>query len=158
MFAALAVSVLLSQTPASPASPAQLKWLAGSWRSTDAKHHTSSEEVWVFSEAGLVGLYREVMEGKPGFYELSNIVAEGEQLVLSSRMFDRALKDSKKTVGAPIRFVLEASGFHKATFKGEGANKATLTYELVNPHRLHVTVDRADGAPPEQLDFGRFFN
>lgn len=151
--AALVVGALLSQAP----GPAQLKWLAGSWRATDAKHHASSEEVWVYSEAGLVGLYREVMEGKPGFYELSSIVTDGEKLVLSSRMFERGLKDAKKTAGAPLRFVLEAAGFQKAVFKGEGANKATLTYELLNPHRLHVTLDRADGAPPEQLDFSRFF-
>lgn len=155
MIATLVVGAVLSQAP-SP-SVAQLKWLSGSWRATDAKHNSSSEEVWVFSEAGLVGLYREVMEGKAGFYELSSIVAEGDKVVLSSRMFDRALKDSKKTAGAPIRFVLDSSGFQKAVFKGEGANKASLTYELVNPHRLHVTLDRADGAPPEQFDFARFF-
>ncbi|MBL8956103.1 MAG: hypothetical protein JNK82_35345 [Myxococcaceae bacterium] len=154
--AALAVSVLISQAPA---TPAQLKWLAGSWRTTDAKHNASSEEVWVFSETGLFGMYREVMGGKPGFYELSSIVPEGDTLVLSMRMFDRALKDAKKTAGGPLRFVLESTAFHKATFKGDGPNnEARLTYELVNPHTLHVMLDRADGAPPEQLDFSRFFN
>ncbi len=149
--AALAVGVLLSHTPA------QLKWLSGSWRAVDAKHNASSEEVWVYSEAGLAGMYREVMDGKAGFYELSSIVAEGEKVVLSSRMFDRAFKDSKKTAGAPIRYVLETAEFQRAVFKGEGANKASLTYELVNPHRLRVTLDRADGGPPEVFDFHRFF-
>ena len=115
---------------AAPATTAPLKWLAGSWRAVDAKHNASSEEVWVYSDAGLVGLYRETMDGKAGFYELSSIVAEGDKVVLSSRMFDRALEDSKKTAGAPLRFVLESAGFQKATFKGEGANKATLAANL----------------------------
>ena len=139
------------------ASPTDVKWLAGSWRAVDAKHESSSEEIWACTAEGCTGMYREVLKGKPVFYELSTLLMEGDQLVLSSRMFDRALKDSKKTPGAPIRFVLETVSFQKATFKGEGANKATLTYELVNPHRLHVTLDRADGAPTEQFDFARFF-
>jgi hypothetical protein len=139
------------------ASPADLKWMSGSWRSTDLKHNASSEEVWLYTEGGLSGMYREVMDSRPGFYELSTILLEGEKLILSSRMFERGLKDSKKTPGAPLRFVLESSGFQKATFKGEGANKATLVYELVNPHRLRVTLDRADGGPTETFDFQRFF-
>ncbi|MBK7857474.1 MAG: hypothetical protein IPJ65_02390 [Archangiaceae bacterium] len=143
--------------------PSDLKWLQGSWRAVDAdpRHKASSEEVWVMTEGGLVGLYRESVEGRPGFYELSTILLEGDaprRLVLSSRMFDRALKDAKKTAGGPLRWVLEAAGFHKVTFKGEGANnKSTLVYELVNPHRLVVTLDRADGGPTERFDFSRFF-
>ncbi len=148
---AAALAVLISHTPA------DVKWLAGSWRSVDKKHASSSEEVWVCTADGCAGMYREVMEGKPGFYELSTLVAEGDKLVLSSRMFDRSLKDSKKTAGAPIRFVLETLAFQKATFRGEGANKAVLTYELSSPHRLKVTLDRADGGPVETFDFSRFF-
>src|SRR3954447_22149038 len=119
-----AVALLLA------AAPADLKWMGGGWRATDAKHNSTSEEVWAFSEAGLVGMYREVMDGKPGFYELSTIVLEGEKLVFCSRMFDRALKDAKKTAGAPLRFVLEKLQFQKATFKGEGTTAASLVYEL----------------------------
>jgi hypothetical protein len=139
------------------ASPLDLKWMSGSWHARDEKHALETEEVWLCSEAGLTGMYREVLEGKAGFYELSTIVLEGDKLVLSMRMFDRALKDGKKTPGAPLRFVLDAADFHKATFKGEGANKATLTYELVNPHHLRVTLDRSDGAPVETFDYSRFF-
>jgi hypothetical protein len=142
---------------ATHASPMDLKWLSGSWRAVDEKHHASSEELWTCSDAGCSGMYREVLEGRAGFYELSTILLEGDKLVLSSRMFDRALKDSKKTAGAPIRFVLDKVEFQRAVFKGDGANKASLVYELVNPHRLHVTLDRADGGPTEQYDFARYF-
>lgn len=140
-------------------APADLKFMAGSWRAVDPdpRHRTSSEEVWVVGEGGLTGLYRENQDGKPGFYELSTIVPEGEALVLSMRMFDRGLKDAKKTSAGPLRFVASAVGFHKVTFTGEGANKATLTYELLNPHTLQVTLDRADGAPVERFSFNRFF-
>jgi uncharacterized protein YndB with AHSA1/START domain len=132
-----------------------LKWLAGSWKKGDAK--AGAEELWVASEGGLAGLYRETMDGKPGFYELSTLLQEGDEVVLSMRMFDRALKDGRKTQGAPLRYVLTESGFHKATFVGEGANKATLSYELVNPHRLRIRLDRADGAPVETFELHRFF-
>jgi uncharacterized protein YndB with AHSA1/START domain len=138
-----------------PYAPSRLKWLSGTWTSGDEKR--GAQELWVASENGLTGSYREVMDGEAGFFELTNIAREGEELVLSMRMFDRGLKDAKKTPGAPIRFVLDALAGHKATFVGEGANKATLVYELVNPHHLKVTLDRADGAPVEHFDFSRFF-
>ena len=151
MLAALAVGLFVA------ASPADVKWLSGAWRAVDAKHARSSEEVWVCTAEGCTGMYREVLEGRPGFYELSTIGVEGEKLVLASRMFDRSLKDAKKTAGTPLRFVLASAGFQTATFKGEGSNKASLVYELVNPHRLRVTLDRADGGPTEVFVFDRFF-
>jgi uncharacterized protein YndB with AHSA1/START domain len=138
-----------------PFAPSQLKWMAGTWKSGDDKR--GFQELWLANENGLTGMYREVMDGQAGFFELSNIARDGDDVVLSMRMFDRALKDQKKTAGAPMRFVLEKVDGHSALFAGDGANKATLTYELVNPHHLRVTLDRNDGAPVEHFDFARFF-
>lgn len=138
-----------------PYAPTQLKWMAGTWKSGDDKRGFT--ELWVANENGLTGTWREVMGGQAGFFELSNIARDGDELVLSMRMFDRSLKDAKKTAAGPIRFVLDALDGHKATFLGDGANKASLTYELLNPHHLRVTLDRADGAPVEHFDFSRFF-
>jgi uncharacterized protein YndB with AHSA1/START domain len=137
-----------------PYAPTQLKWMAGSWKSGDEKRGFT--ELWVANENGLTGSYREVMNGQAGFFELSNIAREGDELVLSMRMFDRSLKDAKKTAAGPLRFVLEQLDGHKAVFVGDGTNKGSLTYELLNPHHLRITLDRADGAPVEHFDFGRF--
>jgi hypothetical protein len=145
------VSLLLAH------APLDLKWMSGSWRATDPKHALVTEELWLCSAAGLTGVYRETLEGKPGFYELGTILPEGDRLVLTMRMFDRALKDAAKTAKGPLRFVLDTLEFQRAVFKGEGANKASLTYELINPHRLRVTLDRADGAPTERFELDRFF-
>jgi hypothetical protein len=138
-----------------PYAPTQLKWMAGTWKSGDEKRGFT--ELWVANENGLTGSYREVMNGQAGFFELSNIAREGDELVLSMRMFDRSLKDAKKTAAGPLRFVLDQLDGQKAVFVGDGTNKGSLTYELLNPHHLRITLDRADGAPVEHFDFGRFF-
>jgi uncharacterized protein YndB with AHSA1/START domain len=144
-----------SVDPDWPYAPSELKWLAGTWHLGD--EHRGAQTLWVYGDGSLSGMYREVLDGQAGFFELNHIAREGEEVVLAKRMFDRAMKDEKKTAAGPLRFVLDKSEFHKATFVGEGANKESLVYELVNPHHLRVTLDRADGAPVEHFDFSRFF-
>jgi hypothetical protein len=139
-----------------PFKISQLKFIAGTWKLGDDKH--GGQELWVGNDGNLTGVYREVMDGKAGFYELMDITREADDdVVLSMRMYDRGLKDAKKTATGPIRFVLDKLDGQKATFVGNGANKATLVYELKNPHHLSVSLDRADGAPVEHFEFGRFF-
>jgi uncharacterized protein YndB with AHSA1/START domain len=132
-----------------------LKFLAGTWKYGDEKH--GGQELWVGNDNSLTGMYREVMDGKAGFYELMEISRDGDDLVLTMRMFDQGLKDAKKTAAAPLRFVLDALQGQKATFNGEGSNKASLVYELKNPHHLSVALDKQDGAPVEHFELARFF-
>ena len=83
----------------------------------------------------------------PAFYELSVIEREGEELVLSMRMFVPALKDAKPTSHAPMRFVLESVDDKNAVFVGDGANKSRLSYRLADKNTLEITLDRGDGKP-----------
>ncbi|MHB8873072.1 MAG: DUF6265 family protein [Myxococcaceae bacterium] len=122
-----------------PAKFEELAWMQGHWRGE------GREETWSATPTGLTGMYRG--SGQAPFYELSVIEREGEELVLSMRMFDAALKDSAMTRAGPLRFVLESVEEKTATFVGDGTNKARLSYRLVNESSLEITLQRPKGEP-----------
>jgi uncharacterized protein YndB with AHSA1/START domain len=124
-----------------PAQHADLAWLDGHWRWTDGK--TSRQETWTATSTGLTGMYREV--GAETFYELSVIEREGDELVLSMRMFGPGLKDAPTTKTSPLRFVLETVDERHAIFLGEKANKARLTYKRVDKNSLEIMLERMVG-------------
>lgn len=127
-----------------PAQLADLAWLNGSWRWSDKK--TSREETWMATATGLVGSYREMGAG-PAFYELMAIEREGDELVMTMRMFGPKLEEMGKTKAAPLRWVLESMDGKNAVFLGDGANRARLLYRLVSDDALEISLERPTGKP-----------
>src|SRR5688572_935080 len=116
----------------------------GQWRWTDGKQ--SREETWTATPTGLIGSYRETGPN-PAFYELAVVEREGEELVLSMRMFGPKLEETSKTKTGPLRFVLESVDEKNAVFLGDGANKAKLSYRLADKNSIEITLERASGKP-----------
>ncbi|MBS1151504.1 MAG: hypothetical protein H6Q89_3202, partial [Myxococcaceae bacterium] len=134
-----------------PAQLTDLGFIQGQWRWAEGK--ASREESWVASPTGLIGSYREV-GADPAFYELAVIEQEGEELVLSMRMFGPGLKETGMTKAGPLRFVLESVDEKDAVFLGDGSNKAKLIYRLADKSTLEITLERP-GARPEVFRFTR---
>jgi uncharacterized protein YndB with AHSA1/START domain len=129
-----------------PAGFDELKWMHGHWRTP------GHDEVWSASPAGLIGMYR---DDAAGFYELSTVEREGDELVMSMRMFTTGLKNVEKTKAAPLRWVLESVDDKNAIFVGEGANVATLSFRLADKNSLTVTLEKPK-AKAEVFSFSRF--
>lgn len=126
--------------PWRPTAPAQLAFLVGNFVREDRTY----EEHWSVAPGGLIGMSRELRSGKPIFYELSSIEPEGDELVLSIRMFTRGLKAAPKTANAPLRFYLEHQGESTALFRGEKDPKESLSYER-SGDLLGITLVRGKG-------------
>jgi uncharacterized protein YndB with AHSA1/START domain len=127
-----------------PAQFTDLAWMQGQWRWTDGK--ASREETWAATPTGLIGSYRET-GADPAFYELAVIEREGNELVLSMRMFGPGLVETGKTKAGPLRFLLESFEGNHAVFLGEGANKAKLEYRLIGKSSLEIRLERPAGKP-----------
>lgn len=136
-----------------PSVPAdKLALMTGAWKVTDGK--TTRHETWVATPIGLTGMYSEIGGDAP-FYEFSAVAAEGEEWVLTMRMFSGAgLESFGPTKTAPLRFVLESVDEKNAVFFGDGANKARLTYRLADKSSLEITLERP-GSKPEVFVFTR---
>lgn len=131
-----------------PGSPAELAWMQGSWRRFDGIR--LFEEHWSAAPGGLMGMYRELKDGNPIFYELAAIEQEGVEVVLSLRMFEPGLVDAARTRAVPLRLFLEEHGPERALFAGDGLS---ICYER-RTGVLQVTVERA-GVQPERFFYKR---
>ncbi len=134
--------------------PEALSFLNGTWRLKDGSY----EEVWSAHPAGLVGMSRSFKNGRPNFYELSTVEREGDELVLSVRMFTPGLANAAKTEAKPLRLHLRFSQDLVAHFVSEGGDGVEVSYRLGRgvraPDRLDVRVQRP-GQPDEVYDFER---
>lgn len=127
-----------------PAQLSDLGLMLGQWRWAEGK--AARQETWAMTATGLTGMYSE-SGADPAFYELAVIEREGEELVLTMRMFGPGLKDEGPTRAGPLRFVLESVDEKTAAFVGDGPNRAKLSYRLVNKNSLEITLARPNGKP-----------
>ena len=107
-------------------------WLTGRWVGSGLGG--TSEEIWSPSADGrMMGVFRQFSDGKTQFYEFEVLEESNQSLVMRIKHFSPNLEGwEEKTESRDFPLLSYSKG--KLEFDG-------LTYELVGPDHLQVTVD-----------------
>lgn len=138
-------TVKLSAGQKSPAATlAEMDWLAGHWAGN--AFGGVSEEVWAKPVGGaMMGMFRQVNDGKVVFYELMTLVEENGSIVLRLKHFNPNLtgwEEKNKTVD--FKFVGKKDGvihFEGMAFKPEGKDAVTI----------YLAIGQKDGTVQEEV-------
>ena len=123
-------TVKLSVGQKSPAATlAEMDWLAGHW--TGNAFGGVSEEIWAKPAGGtMMGMFRQVNNGKTVFYELMTLVEENGSILMRLKHFNPNLtgwEEKDKTVN--FRYVGKKDGvihFEGMAFQPEGKDAVTI--------------------------------
>lgn len=129
-------------------------WLSGRW----SGHHGPDEieEQWSGAAGdGMIGMFRAITNGRPRFYELIALDAEGEGLVCRFRHFNRDLTGWEEK-DAPLELDLVALTEQNAVFLRRGKER-WMTYRREPDDRLTVFFEGPDGQhdPNDEYRFAR---
>lgn len=134
----------LSAGQKSPAATlAEMDWLVGHWMGN--AFGGVSEEIWAKSAGGaMMGMFRQVNDGKTVFYELMTLVEENETILIRLKHFNPNLtgwEEKDKTVS--FKYVGKKDGvihFEGMAFKPEGKDAVTI----------YVAIGQKDGSVHEE--------
>jgi hypothetical protein len=133
--AVLAAGIAGLAGAASPPAASSLGWLAGSWAGT--KDGVASEEHWTTPEGGLlVGMHKDVREGRAVFFEYLRIEEQGGKLcyVASPR-------------GAPpTPFCAVEIGDRRVVFENRAHDFPQRILYWLDGSDLHARVEGPEGA------------
>ncbi|HEX5042115.1 MAG TPA: DUF6265 family protein [Candidatus Polarisedimenticolaceae bacterium] len=135
------------KAPASPVTLADLSWLAGDWRGSDAE--MVSQEVWT-APAGdsMLGMWRLVLEGKLKLSEHMQIVQEATGPVMHLRHFERtgvAWEERTEPWVLPVVKAGDGEAVFASAMTGRGSLR--IVYRRQGDGTLVVEVVHGDGAP-----------
>ena len=107
-------------------------WLTGRWVGSGLGG--TSEEIWSPAADGrMMGMFRQFSDGKTQFYEFEVLEESNQSLVMRIKHFSPNLEGwEEKSESRDFPLLRSSKG--KLEFEG-------LTYELVGPDQLNVTVD-----------------
>lgn len=130
---------LLAQAP----DPTSLAWLEGTWLGEAGGIH--QEETWSAPAHGhILGMFREVKEGRVHALELFTVHAEADGLWLLMRHFDGDLQPWAREKKAPLRW--KAVVVEPGHLRLEQAEGGSLTYRREgNLMQVQLEVPRPDG-------------
>ncbi|MGO9935627.1 MAG: DUF6265 family protein [Steroidobacteraceae bacterium] len=150
--ACFSVAPAHAQTPALSCSLADLRWLAGTWR--NAPPADSGEERWVLVPDGsLMGSSWTYPAKGAGFAEAMAIVADGGQVVMRLRHFDRGLKGAWEEKSAPMIFALSKCDENTAVFSADESHAGErLTYSRSGAE-LTIVGDFIHQGKPLRVEF-----
>jgi len=115
-----------------------LAWLDGVWTSFEGNR--SIEELWRFSEAGFVGLFREIKDRQSTFLEFMVIEKEDHDVIMRIRHFGPGLKTAWEDKDKPMTFKLGHHSNNLAIFDGFGPQAGEkLVYRLLDTKTLEIT-------------------
>ncbi|WP_090258844.1 DUF6265 family protein [Roseivirga pacifica] len=125
----------------------QVAWIAGSWRGE--AFGGQIEEVWTppFGDS-MMGSFKLVNNGKVTFYELCQIKAQNETLILRLKHFDGDLIGWEEK-DESMEFPLVKLEKNKAYFD-------QFTFELVSENQLNMYVVISDNGKTEEVEFKYF--
>ncbi len=103
-----------------PATVEQLRMLEGTWRDAEG----TKQESWAFTEAGGVGTWRRLVNGKPGRYELFALEPDDGEWVLTMRGFGVGMQPE----GDASRLVLDVVEPGRLLFVTEGGPAMRVEY------------------------------
>lgn len=137
-------TVKLSAGQKSPAATlAEMDWLAGHW--TGNAFGGVSEEIWAKPAGGaMMGMFRQINNGKAVFYELMTLIEESGSIVMRLKHFNPNLtgwEEKDKTVD--FKFVGKKDGvfhFEGMAFRPEGKDAVTI----------YVAMRQKDGSVHEE--------
>jgi hypothetical protein len=141
-----------SQNPPAPAL-ANLAFLSGHWTGDEGQSH--SDEIWS-DPAGtsIIGMYREVEQGKPVFYEFWAIELDGATPVFKMKHFNAGMigwENKDEMVRLPVT---ESSSTTVIFAREDG--KLTIRYVLEDPNHLTSTLERIDKQGQHKSDVFHF--
>lgn len=143
--------------PASPApvasvAVADLAWMAGTWVGEIGGSFV--EEQWSAPAGGvMMGMYREVVDGKIGMYEFLALESGPEGPILWLRHFNPGLVGWEDKEGANA-FHLVAAKPGEATFDNRDPQKpARLIYRREGEDRLVAILEKVKDGKPVSFDF-----
>ncbi len=129
----------LTLAHSAPIDPLQtIAWLDGVWISEQADE--VMEEHWSFSKNGLLGMFREIKNGRSTFFEIMCIEQEEHEVLLRIRHFGPALKTAWEERDNPMTFILTQFSDSLAIFAGANSQQGErLIYRLNNRNSLTIT-------------------
>jgi len=148
----IASSRAIGQIPAA-SQLVPLAFLAGHWTGDAEGSH--SDEIWS-NPAGssIIGMYREVDQGKPVFYEFWAIELDGTTPVFKMKHFNAGMIgwENKEEM---VRLPVTESSPTSVTFAREDGH-LTIRYVLEDSSHLTSTLDRIDKEGKRHSDVFRF--
>ncbi len=148
----IASSSALGQTPVA-AQLTPLTFLAGHWTGEEGGSH--SDEIWSDpAGSSIIGMYREVEQGKPVFYEFWAIELEGSTPIFKMKHFNAGMIgwENKEEM---VRLPVTASSPTSVTFAREDGH-LTIRYALEDPTHLTSTLERIDKEGKHHSDVFHF--
>lgn len=119
-----------------------ISWLSGNW--VGEAFGGLAEEVWSDPAGGsMMGMFRSIVKGEVGFYEILTISEFEESLVFRLRHFNENLSAWEEK-GEPKSYPLVKIDKNTAWFEG-----FTFAKNGNNEFTVYVTMDRADGTTRE---------
>jgi hypothetical protein len=149
----LLVSPLAISQSQSSATLSHLSFLSGHWTGdADGSH---SDEFWSDpAGASIIGMYREVQQGKPVFYEFWAIELDGAAPVFKMKHFNAGMIgwENKDEM---VRLPVTESSPTTVTFAREDG-KLTIRYVLKDSNHLTSTLERIDKEGKRKTDVFQF--
>lgn len=153
----LLAATLQAAEPAAPApapapSVADLAWMTGTW--TGEIGGSFVEEQWSAPAGGvMMGMYREVEDGKIGMYEFLTLEPGPEGPILWLRHFNPGLVGWEDKEGA-LAFHLVAAKPGEAAFDNRDPEKpARLIYRREGDDRLVAVLEKVKDGKPVSFEF-----
>jgi hypothetical protein len=140
------------QSQSAPAL-ANLAFLSGHWTGDHNASH--SDEIWSDpAGASIIGMYREVEQGKPVFYEFWAIEFDGATPVFKMKHFNAGMIgwENKDEI---VRLPVTESSPTTVTFAREDG-KLTIRYVLTDANHLTSTLERIDKQGQRKSDVFHF--
>lgn len=140
-----------------PATMGDLKWLAGTWFTTQGKDELT--EVWTEPVGNhMAGVFSWVKAGKAWMDELVTITDEGERIVFRLRHFDDKMVPWEEKDGA-YTFPMVSASANEAVFESfDPRFSYRFTFKSPSPDRLLVSIASSDPVktdPPRTFEFTR---
>jgi hypothetical protein len=119
-------------------------WIAGSWEGE--AFGGSAEETWSSPRAGtMIGMFRIIKDGRPGFYEILCISEDGGSLVLKLKHFNADLTGWEEK-DETVTFPLVKLGVNEAYFDG-------MTFRRVGDELQVFVASKAEDGTASELAF-----
>jgi len=150
-FAAIAVGAN-SRSLAGACTLADLQWLAGVWRNVPPAD--PGEERWVSEPDGvLMGSSWAFPKNGRGFAEVMTIAADGDQVLMRLRHFDRALKNAWEDKSEPMAFALSTCAGHSVVFSGTQSHAGERLSYTLSGDELTIVGDFSHQGNPLRVEF-----
>jgi hypothetical protein len=133
----------------------RLGWLSGRWYGEAGTTHF--EETWSAPDGeSMIGMFRAVKDGTPGFYELMTLEREGEAVVMRLLHFGPKLTLQERDGRAMEYALVETDGAGQATFETQSEDEVRrIIYRLRRGHTLDISLLNKEGAVIHQFTLSR---